>query len=81
MSNTGIPLRHIQAISGHRSLGALERYLGVTENTETKCDFYSKFLKIYNKTTVMFFIFFLIMRIAVVTEPNLIMNEWHGMIG
>jgi len=24
-------LRHIQAISGHRSLSALERYLGVTE--------------------------------------------------
>ena len=31
MSDAGVPLRHIQAISGHRSLGALERYLGVTE--------------------------------------------------
>ena len=31
MSDAGIPLRHIQAISGHRSLAALERYLGVTE--------------------------------------------------
>ncbi|VEP15530.1 hypothetical protein H1P_3430001 [Hyella patelloides LEGE 07179] len=26
-----LPLRHIQAISGHRTLAALERYLGVTE--------------------------------------------------
>ena len=32
MSDSGIPLRHIQAISGHRTLGALERYLGVTES-------------------------------------------------
>lgn len=31
MSNANIPLRHIQSISGHRSLGALERYLGVTD--------------------------------------------------
>ncbi len=31
MSDAGIPLRHIQAISGHRSLSALERYLGVTD--------------------------------------------------
>jgi integrase/recombinase XerD len=31
MSDAGIPLRHIQAISGHRTLSALERYLGVTE--------------------------------------------------
>ena len=31
MSDAGVPLRHIQAISGHRTLGALERYLGVTE--------------------------------------------------
>lgn len=31
MSDAGIPLRHIQAISGHRSLATLERYLGVTE--------------------------------------------------
>ena len=31
MSDAGVPLRHIQAISGHRSLTSLERYLGVTE--------------------------------------------------
>jgi integrase/recombinase XerD len=31
MSDAGIPLRHIQAISGHRTLSALERYLGVTD--------------------------------------------------
>ncbi len=31
MSDAGVPLRHIQAISGHRTLGSLERYLGVTE--------------------------------------------------
>ena len=31
MSDAGIPLRHIQAISGHRTLAALEKYLGVTE--------------------------------------------------
>ena len=31
MSDAGVPLRHIQAISGHRTLAALERYLGVTE--------------------------------------------------
>ena len=31
MSDAGIPLRHIQAISGHRTLSALDRYLGVTE--------------------------------------------------
>ena len=30
-SDAGVPLRHIQAISGHRTLGALERYLGVTD--------------------------------------------------
>ncbi len=30
-SDAGIPLRHIQEISGHRTLAALERYLGVTE--------------------------------------------------
>lgn len=29
MSNAGIPLRHIQDISGHRSLSALQRYLEV----------------------------------------------------
>ena len=31
MSDSGVPLRHIQAISGHRTLASLERYLGVTE--------------------------------------------------
>ena len=31
MSDAGVPLRHIQAISGHRTLSALERYLGVTD--------------------------------------------------
>lgn len=31
MSDAGVPLRHIQAISGHRTLGALERYLGVSD--------------------------------------------------
>ena len=31
MSDAGVPLRHIQSISGHRTLAALERYLGVTE--------------------------------------------------
>jgi integrase/recombinase XerD len=31
MSDAGVPLRHIQSISGHLSLAALERYLGVTE--------------------------------------------------
>lgn len=31
MSDAGIPLRHIQSISGHRTLAALERYLGVTD--------------------------------------------------
>ena len=31
MSDTGVPLRHIQAISGHKTLASLERYLGVTE--------------------------------------------------
>lgn len=31
MSDASIPLRHIQSISGHRTLSALERYLGVTD--------------------------------------------------
>ena len=30
MSNAGIPLRVIQKISGHRSLGVLQEYLDVT---------------------------------------------------
>ena len=29
MSNTGIPLRIIQEVSGHRNLGQLQRYLEV----------------------------------------------------
>ncbi len=35
MSDAGVPLRHIQAISGHRTLAALERYLGVTEQQKS----------------------------------------------
>ena len=31
MSDAGVPLRHIQSISGHRTLASLERYLGVTD--------------------------------------------------
>lgn len=31
MHNSNIPLRHIQAISGHRTLAALARYLDVSE--------------------------------------------------
>ena len=31
ISNAAIPLRTIQKISGHRTLAALERYLGVTD--------------------------------------------------
>lgn len=31
LSDAGVPLRHIQEISGHRTLAALERYLGVTD--------------------------------------------------
>jgi integrase/recombinase XerD len=30
ISSTGIPLRHIQEISGHNDLGTLQRYLEVT---------------------------------------------------
>jgi integrase/recombinase XerD len=36
MSDAGVPLRHIQAISGHRTLAALERYLQVTEEQKDK---------------------------------------------
>ncbi len=36
MSDAGVPLRHIQAISGHRTLAALERYLGVTDKQKQK---------------------------------------------
>ncbi len=31
MSSAGIPLRHIQEISGHTDLGVLQRYLEVTD--------------------------------------------------
>lgn len=31
MSNSGVPLQHIQSISGHKTLAALEKYLGVTD--------------------------------------------------
>ncbi|MBV8887459.1 MAG: tyrosine-type recombinase/integrase [Chroococcidiopsidaceae cyanobacterium CP_BM_RX_35] len=31
MHNAGVPTRHIQSISGHRTLAALARYLDVTE--------------------------------------------------
>lgn len=31
MSDGGIPLRHIQSISGHKTLSALERYLDVSD--------------------------------------------------
>ncbi|MBR8835909.1 MAG: tyrosine-type recombinase/integrase [Stigonema ocellatum SAG 48.90 = DSM 106950] len=30
MSSAGVPLRHIQEISGHNDLGTLQRYLEVT---------------------------------------------------
>ncbi|MBW4633594.1 MAG: site-specific integrase [Iphinoe sp. HA4291-MV1] len=36
MSNRGIPLRHIQEISGHRSLTELQKYLGVTDEDKLK---------------------------------------------
>ena len=36
MSDAGIPLKHIQAISGHKTLASLERYLGVTEQQKQR---------------------------------------------
>ncbi|MGK7877317.1 MAG: tyrosine-type recombinase/integrase [Xenococcaceae cyanobacterium] len=36
MSDAGVPLRHIQAISGHSTLGALEAYLGVSEKNKER---------------------------------------------
>lgn len=36
MSDAGIPLRHIMAISGHQSLHALECYLGISEEHKQK---------------------------------------------
>ncbi len=35
ISEKGVPLRHIQAITGHETLAALERYLGVTEQQKS----------------------------------------------
>lgn len=50
----GIPLRHIQAISGHRPLAVLERYLRVTDKqdgTEATRDISPRFLnRLSNKT-------------------------------
>lgn len=36
LSNNGIPLRHIQSISGHKTLTALQNYLGVTETEKQR---------------------------------------------
>lgn len=36
MSDAGIPLRHIQSISGHKSLSALQNYLGVREEDKIR---------------------------------------------
>jgi integrase/recombinase XerD len=36
MSSAGIPLRHIQDISGHSDLGTLQRYLEVTPEQRRK---------------------------------------------
>ena len=36
MSSAGIPLRHIQEISGHNDLGTLQRYLEVTPDQRRK---------------------------------------------
>lgn len=36
MHNSGIPLRHIQEISGHKDLGTLQRYLEVSEDQKKK---------------------------------------------
>ena len=36
MSDAGVPLRHIQSISGHANLAALQRYLGVTDEQKKK---------------------------------------------
>jgi integrase/recombinase XerD len=36
MANAGIPLRHIQEISGHNDLGTLQRYLEVTPEQRRK---------------------------------------------
>ena len=36
MSSAGVPLRHIQEISGHNDLGTLQRYLEVTPEQRRK---------------------------------------------
>jgi integrase/recombinase XerD len=36
LSNNGIPLRHIQSISGHKTLTALQNYLGVTDTEKAQ---------------------------------------------
>ena len=36
MSYVGIPIRHIQSISGQKSLSALKNYLGVREDDKIK---------------------------------------------
>jgi integrase/recombinase XerD len=36
MANAGIPLRHIQEISGHSDLGTLQSYLEVTPEQRRK---------------------------------------------
>jgi integrase/recombinase XerD len=36
MSSAGIPLRHIQEISGHNDLGTLQRYLEVSPDQRRK---------------------------------------------
>ena len=36
MHNAGIPLRHIQEISGHNDLGTLQRYLEVSPEQKRK---------------------------------------------
>ena len=36
MHNAGVPLRHIQEISGHRSLATLQRYLEVSTEQKEK---------------------------------------------
>ncbi len=36
MSSAGVPLRHIQEISGHNDLGTLQRYLEVTPEQRKK---------------------------------------------
>lgn len=39
MHNAGVPMRHIQSISGHRTLAALSRYLDVTDEQKQSAIF------------------------------------------